>query len=520
MTDERRDDEIIGRALSRAVETIDVNQTPFERSRIATLPAKRGFFPFWQVATAAAAIVLALAIGSWLTRPTESQPGVAASPTAPASAIPSVAPTASPAQAPSAPIWVYFARDGLPPVGASIDAHSSSAVLASSEGRIGARISALSGFGSGSIPAGATNPMSLVAKPAPTAGSSQGSMGISVNVQGDLAKVEFDLSPGWGVRGSAQSLALVQQLVYTITEEPGIRRALITEKGKPNAVIDQLVVDKPLSREDVFGYDTPATPDKIEDGGMGTLGEIADWRASVDQVAPGLGRFVVEFKPQPGAPANSMPKFVAQLERPASEKRAEDGKWVLRITLPDGLWNQPAGEAFHCCPLKAVGKTPIIEVTAGPLTADPPINGIYKGVAFFVVLDDARPWRAMVLQNPTRLVVDVGGTPESVSDRIAIYKAQPVAATPACSTTCDIQLSGAARVFEANVVWRVKDSSGKIIANGHFLTSLGSSAVWGTFDTDIQVPSRFTGNITLEVYEASPKDGSVQGLVAIPLAIR
>ena len=48
MTDERRDDEIIGRALSRAIETIDVNQTPFERSRIATTPARRSIFGFWQ----------------------------------------------------------------------------------------------------------------------------------------------------------------------------------------------------------------------------------------------------------------------------------------------------------------------------------------------------------------------------------------------------------------------------------------------------------------------------------------
>src|SRR5207248_9740409 len=125
--------------------------------------------------------------------------------------------------------------------------------------------------------------------------------------------------------------------------EPGVRRVVITQRTKP-AVIDQFIVDKPLSREDVFGYANAAKPDKINDGGMGALGEIADWRASVDQVAPGLGRFVVEFKPQPGAPANSTPNFVVQLERPASEKRQEDGKWVLRITLPDGLWNQPAGE--------------------------------------------------------------------------------------------------------------------------------------------------------------------------------
>src|SRR5439155_9175527 len=122
MTDERRDDEIIGRALSRAIETIDVNQTPYERSRIATAPARRSIFGVWQIATAAGAIVLALAIGSWLTRPTEGQPGVAASPTTPP-ASPSAAgpsPTANPIVATSVPTWVYFPRDGLPPVGASV----------------------------------------------------------------------------------------------------------------------------------------------------------------------------------------------------------------------------------------------------------------------------------------------------------------------------------------------------------------------------------------------------------------
>src|SRR6266446_6098335 len=49
-------DEIIGRALSRAIETIDVNQTPYERSRLATAPARRSLFGVWQMATAVAAI--------------------------------------------------------------------------------------------------------------------------------------------------------------------------------------------------------------------------------------------------------------------------------------------------------------------------------------------------------------------------------------------------------------------------------------------------------------------------------
>ena len=506
MSDERRDDEIIGRALARAIETIDMNETPYERSRMVAPPPGRGF-QLWQLGAAAAALVLALAVGSWFTRPTEDEPGVAASPTVPAATtVPATTPIPT-ATVPSDRIWVYFARDGLPPIGAfTVGIFDDRGP----ESRIGSRLSALRSARTG-LPAGATN---AFAEPTPTQSGSS-SFGMSIQkIQGDLATVEFDFSNGWGVRGSAESLALIQQLVYTITEEPGIHRALITEKGKPNAVIDQLVVDKPLTREDVFGYSLAAKPDKIEDGGMGSVGEIADWRVSVDQVSPGLGRFVIEFKPQPGAPENSTPKFVAQLERPQQEKRAEDGKWVIRVTLPDALWNQPAGEAFHCCPLKIVGKTPIIEAAAYPLTGEPPVNGLYKGVGFGLILDDARPWRATVLQNPTRLVIDVGGTPQYVSDRIAFYSMQPG------STSNSIAISGAARVFEANVVWRVKDQTGKVVANGHFLASLGSSAVWGTFNPTIQLPLNLTGGGTLELFEVSPRDGSEQGLVQIPLSVR
>lgn len=500
MSDERRDDEIIGRALSRAIETIDVNETPYERSRMATAPARRSVFGVWQIASAVASIVLALAIGSWLTRPGEPRPGVAASPTASAP-VSSPTPTAAVATPGQDRIWVYFARDGLPPTGAFV---TGSFLSGSPESRIASRITALAtAAASNQVPAGTTSALTL-----------KDAGGVSVRVQGDLATVLFNVPNGWDARGSASSLAVLQQLVYTITEEPGIRRALITEAGKHNAVIDQLVVDKPLTREDVFGYSLAAKPDRIEDGGMGTVGEIADWRASVDQVAPGLGRFVVEFKPQPGAPANSTPKFTAQLERPQQEKREEDGKWVLRVSLPEGLWNQPPGEAFHCCPLKAVGKTPIVELAAYPLSGDPPVNGIYKGVGFAIVLDDARPWRAFVLQNPTRLVIDVGGTPQHVSDRIAFYSMQSGNASKT------IEITGAARVFEANVVWRVKDSAGKVVANGHFLASLGSSAVWGTFATSVQLPSGLSGNATLELYEASPKDGTEQGLVQVPLGVR
>jgi hypothetical protein len=336
-----------------------------------------------------------------------------------------------------------------------------------------------------------------------------------------LATVEFNIPGGWGVRGSAQSQAVVQQLVYTITEEPGIRRALITQTGKPNATIDQLVVDKALTREDVSGY-TSAAPDKIEDAGTGGLADIVDWRASVDEVAVGLSRFVVELKTQSGVQGSATPRFVATLERPTQEKNTDDGKWMLRVALPDAVWNQAPGEAFHCCPLKAVGKTPIRQVAAYPLSADPPTgSGAYRGVGFGVTLDDARPWRAFVLQNPLRLVIDIGGAPRATSDRIAVYGPTP-GSTIDSRISQTFTLSGAARVFEANVAWRLKDATGKTVANGHFLASLGSSALWGTFDTRLTIPTSLmgTGHVTLELYEASPKDGTEQGLVVIPLMIR
>ena len=50
--------------------------------------------------------------------------------------------------------------------------------------------------------------------------------------------------------------------------------------------------------------------------------------------------------------------------------------------------------------------------------------------------------------------------------------------------------------------------------------SLGSSAVWGTFDTRISLPASVRGNLTLELFESSPKDGTAQGIVQIPLAVR
>jgi hypothetical protein len=256
-------------------------------------------------------------------------------------------------------------------------------------------------------------------------------------------------------------------------------------------------------------------PDKLEDGGNDVVADIVDWRASVDEVAPGLGRFVIELKPQTATQDPPMPQFVATLERPTQEKTVDDGKWVLRVALPDAVWNQAPGEAFHCCPVKPVGRTPIRQVAAYPLTANPPTgSGAYRGVGFAVILDDARPWRVGILHNPLRIVVDVGGTPQATSDRVAVYSPR------AGETGRTVNISGFARVYEATVSWRITDSAGREVARDNTTATIGSSPVWGSFQTTATIPANVSGNVTLEVFESSAKDGSPQGVARVPLTVR
>jgi hypothetical protein len=505
MTDERRDDEILGRALSRAIETIDVNQTPFERSRIATAPAGRSIFGWSQLGFAVVGILLAVALGSWLARSTDSQTGVAASPTASpvsiATPLPSPQASAVAVQVPSVPTWVYFPRDGLPPAGAFVSGRQTDPTSRSL--RIGDRISALRFSARGQVPTGATNPVALIGTNA-AGGSGQSSVATTVTTQGDVATVEFGLIPGWGVRGAAQSEALLQQLVYTITEEPGITRALITETGKPHAVIDQLVVDKPLSREDVSGYAAVKLSDSVNQDGP-TGGRLSN-TTSTDKLSEGLTRFVVT------AQSAQTPRFSVQAAKrdDANTSTQSPGKYLLSVQVV-GVEDTKLGlETFDSSPLRGVLATASVATGTG--------SGV---TTYELYLDDLRPWRVFTLASPTRIVIDIGGAPRATSDRIAVYGPTP-GSTIDSRISQIFTLSGAARVFEANVAWRLKDATGKTVANGHFLASLGSSALWGTFDTRLTIPTSLigTGHVTLELYEASPKDGTEQGLVVIPLMIR
>jgi hypothetical protein len=488
MTSER-DDEILGRALSRAIETLDAEETPYESSRMAVQATRRGT-PFWRVAALAASIVLAGALGSTLLeRPAIDAP-VAASPTVSAGSTSPIA-TSGPAvtTAPQDQIWVYFARDGLPPIGGFATGSFNDS---RPELRILSRLNALRE--ARTVLPGTTN---LFAPPLPTQSGSS-SFGISVSViQGDLVTVEFDLSSGWGVRGSAQSLALLQQLVYTITEEPGVRRALIKENGKPNAVIDQLAIDKPLSREDVSGYGAIVNEVVTEDQSRPcapTCPSPSPARLSnnysVDSVARGVARFVVQVD------SGDWETLTVSGQNADDTKATWASKYALQIKIR-GTEIKPGLEIIDQSPLRAIQS-----VTTGGSTT------------YTLALDDQRPWRVALLTNPDRLVVDVGGDPSTINKTIAVYSPKPG------GSGRQFTLTGLSRTFEATMAWRVVDSARRVVAGGNTTASRGTSAVWGTYQVSVQLPATASGNLTLEVYWASPRDGSDQDVVQIPLVVR
>ena len=131
-----------------------------------------------------------------------------------------------------------------------------------------------------------------------------------------------------------------------------------------------------------------------------------------------------------------------------------------------------------------------------------------------LALDDQRPWRVALLPNPDRIVVDIGGFATPLSDTVAVYAPKPG------DTGRQFTVSGLSRTFEATTAWRVVDPARREIASGFTTASRGTSAVWGTFQISVQLPSNVSGNVTLEVFWASPRDGADTGLVQVPLTVR
>jgi hypothetical protein len=85
--------------------------------------------------------------------------------------------------------------------------------------------------------------------------------------------------------------------------------------------------------------------------------------------------------------------------------------------------------------------------------------------------------------------------------------------------TSPLTISGDASVFEATLQWRVTDSAGRVLAQGVTTATAGAPAR-GTYAViaTFTPPSRDTIGI-VEVYERSPRDGSIDEIVRVPVVI-
>ncbi len=510
-TDEARDDEILGRALSRAIETLEVTETPYERSRLALRPLTRGT-SYWRVAALAASIVLAGAFGAMLLEsaktpaaPVAQQPTatVAATPTPAATVTPTVTPTAVPNAVDHQRLFFY--RDGLPPTSQHL---SGVGTQATAEERIRARLDALNNARSGVSPEGGAGNAFPLQDPRLLHVA-------SVKIQGETATVDFTLPAGsWATTGATRSLALRQQLVYTATEEPGIRRLLVTENGGKPTTIDQIVWGQPLSREDVSGYaavrDGETVGDTIErrcgqDACPQTAVELTN-TYSVDSFAQGVARFVVQI--ESGRSAD----FSATVRKSDDTKTPWSGKYMLELKVA-GAERRPGLEIVDRSPIRSISSSAPTQTGVGTTTYE-------------LALDDLRPWRVAILTNPDRVVVDFGGYARSISPTVAVYNPAPIAARSGASLAADpsigrqFTVSGLSRTFEATTAWRVVDSGQRVVASGHTTASRGTSAIWGTYQLAVQLPATVSGNVTLEVFWPSPRDGSDVDLVQVPLVVR
>jgi hypothetical protein len=441
----------------------------------------------WLFAGAGVAALAVLLLGALIAGAPGSPPPTAAAPTEVASATVSPSPAASPSPVtPGATIRqrVWFARDQLPPVAAEVDTTFKGPQTP--ESRIAARLDALA---TARAPIGTTNTLAAL---------HSGTTLREVRVDGDLAMVDYVVPTGWGPFGTAGDLALLQQLIYTASEEPGIRRVLITQNGGKPMSTGHVLIDSPRIREDVFGYEKRGVLGLRE-----FVGEIDPVDLAVSHTvdhAAALGRVVIGFS---GLPGGHYPRFQVDV-RPTSDPTS-GAKYELDVRFPGGFARGAVSRID-------VETSPIRHIVAKvPSLANAPVNGFVIGV------DDLRPWRAAVLFDPARVVIDIGGPPYGASEDDATVVYAPRRAAEVDRT---FRVRGVVRAFEATFAWRVRDTREAIVASGFGKANIGTSPVWGGYEFEVSLPSTVTGNITLELFQGSPRDGTEVSKVRIPLFVR
>jgi hypothetical protein len=105
-------------------------------------------------------------------------------------------------------------------------------------------------------------------------------------------------------------------------------------------------------------------------------------------------------------------------------------------------------------------------------------------------------------------------TPPSKEQNITVSDPEPGKHIDGSSFT----ITGEARTFENALSWRLIDSNGVLLADGH-TTAKGEMGEFNPFTATVALAGPYNGRATLEVFQYSAKDGSKIDVVALPLTL-
>jgi len=90
------------------------------------------------------------------------------------------------------------------------------------------------------------------------------------------------------------------------------------------------------------------------------------------------------------------------------------------------------------------------------------------------------------------------------------------APTPNQAVTTPVRVAGSSNFFEAHTSIRIKDANGNVLAQS-FAIAAGWMDKLYPFATNVSYSRPATATGTVEVFEASAKDGNDQNLISIPV---
>jgi len=132
-----------------------------------------------------------------------------------------------------------------------------------------------------------------------------------------------------------------------------------------------------------------------------------------------------------------------------------------------------------------------------------------------IVLPSPTPTPTATTTATARPTASAAATPIT-STKGGITVSAPLANT---RITTPVTISGDASVFEAALQWRIVDGGGKVLSSGSTTASQGAPGR-GTFSVNASYPPPSADTLgAIEVYDTSPKDGTVDELVRVPVVI-